>query len=346
MLTDPIQQLEQMPRTFGELQATGDLRHLIADFQVTEILGFEPSGQGEHLFLYIEKQDLNSQDIVQLLSKFTGVHQKNIGLAGLKDKRAITRQFFSILTTGMKTVDWTDFNSDQVQILSSSPHLKKCRRGVLKANQFKIVVRHIKGDKTQIEQKFQLIKQQGFPNYFTAQRFGIQGRNLIRADQLFSEKPPRFKRQQKSFVYSAARSWIFNLILSERIKDHSWNQVKAGDLMNLAGTNQLFESDIKDPALTQRLIDFDIHPTGLLMGKEHKGRVSKADTEILENKVLEPFKHWQQGLIKEGVEIQRRPLRAVANDLEWVWQEDSLILTFELGKGSYATALLRELFLS
>ncbi len=343
-MDNPLAQLDALPRAFGEVTATGQLRSVLADFQVSETLTFEPSGKGEHLFLYIEKQNLNTADVVRLLSQFSGVHPKNIGFAGLKDKRAITRQFFSVFTTGMKTVDWADFNSPQIHVLSTQPHLKKCRRGVVKHNQFNITVRHIKGEIDLIEKKLTQIQHNGFPNYFTAQRFGIEGKNLIRANQLFSSSAPRFNRSQKNFAYSAARAWLFNLVLSERIKDNSWNGFKTGDLMNLAGTNQLFASEKENTLLFQRLKRFDIHPTGVMAGKLIKGRTPTAETLILENQILDSFKHWQQGLIQHGLETQRRPLRAIAQNLTWQWHTNNLQLSFKLNKGSYATALLREVF--
>ncbi len=343
-MIDYLDKLASMPTAFGQTLGVGEIRQQPEDFQVTEILGFKPSGEGEHLFLEIEKTALNTADVVRLLSKYGGVHPKNIGFAGLKDKHAITSQTFSVLTTGLKAIDWAAFDDPQIKILSINRHTKKLRRGVLKGNRFKIKIKHATIDKNQLEERLKTIQQQGFPNYFGSQRFGIEGRNLHKADALFNpDKPLKMKRQQRSFVLSAARSWVFNLILAARIKEQSWNQFKAGDIMNLNGSRQLFMTHPTDH-LSTRLNQLDIHPTAPLIGKEDLKIVPSLNTLALENKIIEPYQHWQAGLKRFNVDSDRRPLRVAVKDFEWMIESDHLILTFILPASSYATALMQELF--
>jgi tRNA pseudouridine13 synthase len=188
-----------------------------------------------------------------------------------------------------------------------------------------------------------MIAELGVPNYFAEQRCGHYGNNLKKAEQWFSEGTEPKKRNQRSIIISAARSWLFNLVLAERIHQDNWNQMLAGDVMLLAGTRaSYFVAATKDNVLEQRIKEMDIHPTGPLWGKGEA--ISKGETLDLEQSVLAAWHDWQQQLEKLGLTQERRALRLFPQDFKWQFiNETSLLLEFELGPGSYATAVLREL---
>ena len=180
------------------------------------------------------------------------------------------------------------------------------------------------------------------PNYFGEQRFGHGGHNLVMAEKMFAGERIRDKKL-RGIIISAARSWLFNLVLAERIRQSNWNQMLAGDVMLLAGTRaSYFVAETIDDVLEQRINEMDIHPTGPLWGKGEA--ISKNDTLALEQSVLTDWLDWQQQLGKIGLSQERRALRLFPQNLKWQFiNQTSLLLEFELGPGSYATAVLREL---
>lgn len=317
------------------------IREQPAFFRVDEQLPFEPDGEGGHAMLLIEKTGSNSDWLAKQLARFAGVNDVAVGYAGLKDRHAVTSQWFSIKLEGHQEPDWEQFEADNCQILQRSYHNKKLKRGVLSGNRFSLRLTQLEGDAGQWQQSLQLVQQQGVPNYFAEQRFGHQFANLERVQQWFeSGKKPK-KRQQRSMILSAARSWLFNLVVSERIKQGNWQQWLAGDVMQLDGNSSVFVPDNDDDTIAERLDGFDIHPTGPLWGR---GRpANQADSLDLEKRVLADWTVWQQGLEQAGLKQERRSLRLLPQQMSWQWSGSDLQLSFFLPAGSYATAVLREL---
>lgn len=312
-------------------------------FQVDEQLPFEPDGVGGHVWLKIQKRGINTDWLALELAKFAGVHQVAVGFAGLKDRHAVTKQWFSINLEGVAEPDWSAFETDDIQIIERTRHGKKLKRGVLAGNTFKLRLTDLHGEKAIWESSLKLIQQQGVPNYFAEQRFGHQAGNLYRVEHWFSTgKSPR-KRNQKSIYLSAARSWLFNLVLAERIKLANWDQALLGDVMLLAGTKaSSFAVNELDNTLQTRLATMDIHPTGPLWGRGNP--LVQADSLVLEQGVLSDWAIWQQGLEKAGMSQERRALRLYPVDFNWQFKDDNqLELEFFLPAGSYATAVMREL---
>lgn len=266
-----------------------------------------------------------------------------MGYAGLKDRHAVTRQWFSINLEGFDEPDWAEFETDDIQIIEQTRHGKKLKRGVLAGNQFKLRLTNIQGEKKYWESNLKQVQQLGAPNYFGEQRFGHQMGNLERVDTWFATGKAPKKRTQKSMYLSAARSWLFNLVLAERIKQGNWNQALVGDMMLLAGTKaSLFVAEQLDQEIITRLATMDIHPTGPMWGRGQPHNM--ADCLLLEQQVLTDWKSWQQGLEKMGLNQDRRALRVFASDFNWQFLDNQqLELTFFLPAGSYATAVLREL---
>lgn len=333
-------ELQRCSGTAAHCSAT--IRQSPADFRVSEILPFAPEGTGGHYWLLIEKTDTNTDWLANALAGFAGVPQVAVGYAGLKDRHAITRQWFSVNLEGHEVPDWSAFDCEQYRIIDVQRHNKKLKRGVLQGNQFDITLRELSGDKDRWLEGLMRIKQQGIPNYFAEQRFGHQSANLFRADQWFKTGRAPSRRNQRSIILSAGRSWLFNLVLSERIKSGNWNQALPGDVMQLAGSRSFFHVAEVDETIEQRLAQMDIHPTGPLWGR---GRVSNsALSQQLEQTTLLDWQTWQQALEKAGLSQERRALRVFPEQMDWQFVDnDSLKLSVQLPAGSYLTALLREL---
>lgn len=347
--------LPEWPHAYGGPSGTADLKTFPDDFVVEEILGFEPEGSGEHVFLFVEKVGENTEYIARLLARHAGVRQRDIGYAGLKDRHARTRQWFSVWlpATARKQVveqcleplpskvdpDWLVLQSETLKILRIVRHPRKLKRGVLDGNRFEITLRNWRGDREQCERQLRLIQQRGFPNYFGEQRFGHHGRNIDKARAMF--QGAKFKPEQASIYLSAARSYLFNLILAERVKAHTWNKALPGDVFKLDGSNSHFVAETIDTVLNERLESGDIDPTAALWGK---GGSRAGDAVLaLEQDIAQAHPDLAAGLEKAGVVADRRALRARAQALDWEFAAgDVLRLWFRLQAGSYATALLRE----
>ena len=322
---------------------SADIRSETEYFQVDEQLPFEVDGSGGHVWLKIQKKGINTDWLAGELATFAGVAQVAIGYAGLKDRHAITTQWFSINLEGHTEPDWSEFETENIKIIEQTRHGKKLKRGVLAGNHFKLRLTALQGEQSTWQENLQQVQQQGVPNYFAEQRFGHQLGNLYRAEHWFSTGKAPKKRNQKSIYLSAARSWLFNLVLAERIQKENWNQALLGDVMLLAGTKaSSFIVDELSDDLNNRLSEMDIHVTGPLWGR---GRASvHSDSLIEEEQVLAEWQDWQQGLEKAGLSQERRSLRLFPADFKWQFMDkNQLELEFFLPAGCYATAVMREL---
>jgi tRNA pseudouridine13 synthase len=331
--------LPDWQRAHGGADATARIRRSCQDFQVTELLGFEPQGDGEHDFLWIEKEGQNTIRVAGLLAKFAGLREPDVGFAGLKDRHALTRQWFSVRRPGGVKPDWRAFRAEGVRIVEVTRHGRKLKRGAHRGNRFRIVLRDLPDPVSAVAAKLAVIRAQGVPNYFGEQRFGRDGGNLRLAEKLFARR--RLSRNQRSMALSAARSYLFNLVLERRVSDGTWNRLLPGDLANLDGSGSVFPVDTMDDQLTARADQFDLHPTGPLWGSG-ESRVS-GDIARLEQSVIDRHAELARGLESQRLEQSRRALRARASDLTWhASDERTLSVEFTLGRGAFATALLRE----
>lgn len=322
------------------------------DFEVDEVLGYRLSGEGEHLWLWIEKCGENTDWVAQGLAKWLGVTSKEMGYAGKKDRQAVTRQWFSVHLPGLENPDLSDCPVPNVTILDSQRHSRKLQTGGLAGNQFKLILRELQGDLADLEQRCEYVKSQGVPNYFGEQRFGKQMNNLTEATGLFAQadanrhsrsRRHNQNRNQQGLYISAARSWIFNQILAQRLKVGSLNQAMAGDVFMLANSQACFVDD-GTPELAQRLQSLEIHVTGALLGR---GRLmTQTEVADLEQSVIAQFPEWQNGLEHIGLNQERRALRVVPQDFLWSFEQDVMTLSFGLPSGSYATMVLRELLVA
>jgi len=324
---------------FGQPMVKGVLRQQVADFVVDEQLGFEPTGEGQHVWLWIEKRERNTQDIARLLARHAGVKSSAVGFSGMKDRRAITRQWFSLDLAGKGEPDWSALGDDGLSILQATRHSKKLRRGVHKRNRFAITLRDLQGDTATLADRLTAIGQSGVPNYFGAQRFGRDEANLDWARRLFAGERVN-NRNKRSIYLSAARSFLFNQLLSKRVSENTWHRAVEGDVMQLAGSHSIFVPEAIDETIEQRVSEMDIHPTGPLWGR---GELKSGGTvRALEQQLADDYPDYCQGLEQAGLKQERRSLRLPVKQLEWSQQDSHLHLSFELEAGAYATAVIRE----
>lgn len=321
---------------YGSPSGQGKIRTVPEDFIVTEHLSFKPSGAGEHVFLFIEKKGENTEYVARQLAKFAGVKQRDVSYAGMKDRHAVTSQWFSVWLPGKTDPNWCEFETDNIKVLHSVRHARKLKRGVLSGNSFKVLIRDWQGDISVTQQQLTAIKTDGIANYYGEQRFGYAGHNVNKALDLF--KGAKVGREQRSIYLSAARSYLFNQILAQRVLSKTWNQALAGDYCVFDLSRGYFKADQPTEDIVQRLATKVIHPTGVLWGK------GDAELQPIEQAVIAAHVELAVGLVANELEQDRRALRVNVADLHWQFiDESTLALSFTLPAGSYATAVLREI---
>jgi tRNA pseudouridine13 synthase len=316
---------------YGGPQVTGLLRASPANFQVNEVLGFVPCGEGEHDFLQLRKTGINSAQLAQQIAELAGVKPMDVGYAGLKDRHAVTSQWFSVYRPKGAAVDWYQLEKNnekgkQVELLTVSRHHQKLRRGQHAANRFRLRITRCAGDLDNLKRHFEQIESSGVPNYFGPQRFGFGGGNLFSAQRLLVDKRPVRNRQLRGLYLSAARSYLFNQVLRARIKDASWQTFEEGDVASDLPSEQSL-------------------PTGPLWGR---GRLAtRQRIGDLEAAVVDGFSDWCHGLEHAGLKQDRRSLCLPVSELNWSVSPDTdnsvIEVAFSLPVGGYATSMIREI---
>lgn len=328
------------PRAHGGPVAYGRLRCFPEDFLVDENLGFEPSGEGEHWLVHVEKRSTNTSWVGARLAEFANVPRRAVSYSGLKDRHALARQWFSVHQPGNRKVAWETCRGEGFQVIRAARHGRKLRRGSHRGNRFLIRIRECDAPAAQVDSCLEAVAAGGAPNYFGNQRFGRGGSNLSRALALFAGNTVT-SREQKAFCLSAARAWLFNRVLATRVLRRVWNSPIDGEVFALDGTGSVFAEPLTD-TLSQRVQDMDLHPTGPMWGVG-VSRVSGLCARI-EDTLAGHYPVLCRGLESHGLKRQRRSLRMRVRDLSWTWPETgSVELRFALGRGEFATAVLREL---
>jgi tRNA pseudouridine13 synthase len=333
-----------MPLAYGDSLGSAIMRRTADDFQVDEVLGYEPDGDGEHMLLHLRKRDTNTNWLAGQLARFAGVPSRDVSYAGLKDRHAVTTQWFSLRLAGRAEPDWSGFNSELVEVLAAHRHRCKLRRGDLRGNRFTIVLREVDADRGAVGERLRRLRRDGMPNYFGEQRFGHDYQNLSRFDELLGDgKRRRIDRHLRGLLISAVRAQLFNEVLAARIEQDCWAKPLPGDYFILDGSRSGFADDPADMRLAERCQAQDIHPSGPLWGRGTPPVCQQA--MALEHRVLAPFAAWRERLEHLGLQQERRPLRLRLDDLDWQFEEGgrSLRLVFFLPAGAFATVLLREL---
>lgn len=322
----------------GKPEQSAQLKAECADFIVLEDLGYAMAGEGEFVAVKVRKTDCNTLFVGEQLAKFAGISAKNMSYAGLKDRRAITEQWFCLHMAGKETPDFSQFQLDGVEILEVTRHNRKIRVGSLQGNYFSLLLRGAE-ETDELKVRLKNLEFFGFPNYFTEQRFGRDGHNLSQAMRWAEGEIKVKDRKKRSFYLSAARSEIFNLVVSARIQQGLQQQVLAQDILQLKGSHSWFVADENQDfaQLQQRLAENDIQLTAPLVGEQSQGGAEFEQQIVAQHQSL-------LGLMRqEGLKAARRPILMQAEQLAWQFLPTGLQLDFWLPAGSYATALVREL---
>lgn len=328
------------PRAHGGPSGQALLKSQPEDFIVHEELGFPLTGSGAFIWLHLEKRGENTHWVAGKIAEIAGVRPAEIGLAGLKDRHAVARQWFSVPLSERREPDWSALESNSIRLLAVTRHQTKLDRGDHWGNRFQIRLRQFTGDTLLCEERLERIASLGFPNYFGMQRFGRQNGNLQQAYSWFSADA-RPRRSEQGFLLSAVRGLLFNHVLAKRVEAGSWNQVVAGDLMEAADSGQAFAALFPSDQVKRRCETLEITPTGPLYGAGQPKPSRKAGE--IEQAVLAEHSFWCKGLERQKMRADRRPLRALASGLQWAWEGPDLNLSFGLGAGSYATVMVQEL---
>ncbi|MGE0625496.1 MAG: tRNA pseudouridine(13) synthase TruD [Pseudomonadales bacterium] len=291
------------------------------DFRVDESLPFEPTGEGEHLLVRLEKTGIGTPELARLLADAHGMDHQDVGYAGMKDKRAVTTQWFSL--RGVTALDEAVATLDGIRVLEVTRHRQKLRRGQVGGNAFHVLLRDVPAPRGQggdgdLTDALQTLAARGAPNYFGGQRFGWD--NLDRATRWLSRRRRvRVSAFKQGLYLSVLRSYLFNEVLAARVNDGTWNTLVAGDVQ-----------------------DGRVLPTGPLWGRG-RNAVTDAAAEV-ERLALAPHAALLDGLEHAGLTQARRPLVVIPQDFTWHRQDDRLELRFTLGAGEYATSLLGDVF--
>lgn len=329
------------PGAHGPACGQALLKATAEDFQVDEVLDIQLSGTGEHLWLWVEKRGLNTEEAARRLARAAGVPQRAISYAGLKDRQALTRQWFSLHLPGKADPDLSGAEGHSLTILETVRHSRKLQRGAHAANGFTLRLKHLQADPAALEQRLVLLREQGVPNYFGLQRFGHRGGNLHDALRFAAAGEYPEQRNLRSRLLSAARSYLFNQVLAARVAAGSWNQAQVGDLLAFTDSRSFFpagEAECSDP----RLAILDLHPTGPMWGEGDSPAAGAA--QLLEQTVAGGQAALANWLALAGMKQERRILRLPIGKLAWHYPEpDVLQLAFILPAGCFATVVVREL---
>lgn len=328
---------------YPRLKAQGVLKEQNEDFQVDEIIPHIPCGEGEHIYVWLQKSGLNTAYVAEQLAAFAKVPLRAISYAGRKDKYALTRQWFSVHKPGNEEVNWTDWSLPDSKILQVKRHNKKLKTGNLIGNKFTLLLRRIT-DKTGIDQRLKDIETNGVPNYFGPQRFGQSrfgegGENLTLGIKMISGEQIR-NRNKRNLAISALRSWLFNQICSKRIASNTYQQPMIGEPIILSGSNSFFLCEDINDDINRRLEERDVLLSCPLWGQGPP--LSKTQAQDFELGVANAVPELIQGLNNIGLKQERRALMLFPEKMQWRWLDDDLELSFVLPSGSFATSVIRE----
>jgi tRNA pseudouridine13 synthase len=327
------------PRAHGEPLGHAEFKVAPEDFVVEERLGFEADGGAGHVLLKVRKRGLDSLGLARELARFADVPARDVGLAGLKDRHAVTTQWFSV-PARRPAADWESLEGEGFAVEAALPHSRKLKRGALRGNSFVITLREVTLPAAALAGRLQKITSLGVPNYFGPQRFGRDGSNLESITRWADSGELPWGRNGRAFVFSAARSLVFNAVLGRRVASGTWNRLLPGEYVNLAGRRSWFVAETIDATLEERLARHDIHPTGPLVGR---GPGPAGEAGALEDAVVAEFAALKSRLVESGLEADRRALRLVPEGLRFTLAGSDLTVEFSLPAGAYATVVLREL---
>ncbi|WP_428771488.1 tRNA pseudouridine(13) synthase TruD [Vibrio sp.] len=333
--------LSSLAYLHGKPAASAILKAQVDHFQVTEKLGFDFTGQGEHLMVHIRKKGENTAFVANELAKACGVKSKDVSWAGLKDRHAVTEQWLSIHLPKGDNPDFSQFLAQypQVEILAQDRHNKKLRPGDLVGNDFVIILSQV-SDPDEVLARLEKIVHAGVPNYFGAQRFGREGNNVSEARRWGRDNVRTRNQNKRSLYLSAARSWIFNQIVSERIEKGWFGQFVSGDIALQHDQPQLVEA--------QQLADWNQQ---LAQGEAAISAAMAGDNALpthdqalaLEQPKLDAEPDLMALIRGNRMRHDRRRIDLQPQGLSWQQQGDQIMVKFALPAGCFATSVIREL---
>ena len=350
------------PRLLGDPIGSAQFKSRPKDFEVEEILGFEPTGEGEHALLWVEKVDRNSNDVAAQFAKRLGLRRRLVNHCGLKDKFAVTRQWFSLHLPGLPTPPAESLEGDNVKVLASTRNLRKLRRGCHQGNRFAIRLRDCDLSPEAAVARWGEIERRGVPNYFGPQRFGRDGGNIGLAKRFFAgefgfddRSPPHRReidpreqmpalhidRALRGILISAARSLLFNACVAQRVEAGIWDEPIEGEVFGFSHQRSLVIPSNRRGDEIERFRQGMLELTAPLWGEgELLSFGTLRDQEIA---VAGSYPEIIAGLSRFNLRQERRVirLRPLNSSLDWEGPR-TLVLRFELPKGAYATTLLRE----
>jgi tRNA pseudouridine13 synthase len=327
----------------------GRLRERDEDFAVDEIPAYEPTGIGDHVWVWIEKRDVTTPAAASRLAEVAGVPVRDVGWAGMKDRHAVTRQWLS-LPPPAKPESLEGFAEGGLRVVRVTRHKNKLKTGHLHGNRFALVVRGVAEPATAAERARAILAAlaSGSPNWYAEQRFGRDGDNAERGLALIRAKGkgPGSPRERR-FMVSALQSYFFNRWLVDRINDGLLADVLLGDLLQKRGSGGMFASTDPD-ADRARLAAGEIVQTGPMFGAAMRGPPDGSPAHAREAALLDafslgpadfqPLRAIAEGTRRHATIIPGDPAVEVVTDAA-----DAIRVTFSLPAGAYATAVMREL---
>lgn len=330
------------PTSTGRRAGQAVLKASASDFVVDEQLDISYCAGGEHLYLRIEKIGDNTEFVARQLAGLAECRHFDVGFCGLKDRHAVTRQWFSLYRPGLEAEDTALMAriSETWPVLAHCRGQKKLRRSDHQGNRFEITLTDVSGQKEAIDESLKRLRNEGCPNYFGPQRFGHQGGNLDRAiamdpAQMISGRGRNRKKQgrgrsssgsgdSKNVLYfSAARSWLFNEVLGHRVEAGNWLRILNGE-----------------PGLPG---ESDLRATGPMWGDGGTEAVSEQGD--IERSVVSRYPEIESVFAVTRMKPERRSLVMMPETMRWEWLDtDRLLICFSLPPGQYATTLLGDVF--
>ena len=285
--------LDLLPRACPDCpRVAARLKAVPEDFQVEEIPAYAPSGHGAHLFLGFEKRDVSGGDLLKRVAAELAIPPADVGSAGTKDRRAVTRQWLSVPAECEDRLQWLQ-QVQGVRVLRLERHENKLRTGHLWGNRFSILLRD--ADPALLDALRQTARQiaaTGFPNFFGSQRFGgtkdTLRIGLARLDPSTDPAvaPPdrRLGHFERRMTVSAVQSALFNRALQIRMERGLHATVLPGDVLQKTATGGLFTSS--EPSVDQPRLDAgEVRLTGPVWG--HKMMSARGEALALERAVLD-----------------------------------------------------------
>lgn len=339
------------PRRYPNLPVVGGRLGLEPeDFQVDEVPLYPLAGEGQHLFVRLKKREITTPQLVREVARAAGVRDRDVGVAGMKDKHAVTTQWLSLLSHEASAPESWQL-PEGVELLEVSHHHNKLRTGHVAGNHFRIRLTEVPHPQA-AQAIVDAIANEGLPNYFGAQRFGTELNNLEQALEFFDQmasrqgrsrsKAPRFKLK---LFPSVVQAEVFNRYLMSRLHA-GLDELLEGEVVRLDQSSKVFV--VERPEEEQpRLVARDIIQTGPIWGP--KMRAAERAARELEQAALDSLSLTESQLrvLSDLAPGSRRDLIVYPEDVQVQTLTEtgrvSLQLSFFLPSGAYATELIRQL---